>query len=503
MKAAIRHWSLFLLLLLAASCKKEVSCEACLPGDPPPAQGNQPPIARAGSDQQIELPMDSVQLDGTASTDPDGNVVAYQWRKISGPSSFVLRSPGSVKTMASSLEKGLYQIELKVTDDEGASHLDTVQVIVQEKATTLVGCDNSLRPQLVARLVPYGSLSAARLGMSVAAVGNKLLFAGGHNGYSGNNSVFSRVDIVDLPTNTWSAHELAHPRVLAVTVVHGTKVYLGGGLNGGVTNTVDVYDAASNRWSTIELPNLAGRARMDVAAAAGNKVVFVSSAYSPGSNYTGYTIVDIYDIHSGSWRTDTLHDRTKTGPRNISDAGIAATVIGSKIYLAGNASYWLGFDFGSVTPTINIYDVATDTWTTSGLRHPRGFIGALSVGNKNYWAGGIVEGNGSWTDVVEIRDMATGTSTFSCLSNKNAHFQVVQKGTQLVFFTTYYESGTPIPDHLRNRFDIYDMNTGAWSIGILPHRINAASIVSVNDVIYIGGGLVDGEVSGQVWKLEF
>jgi hypothetical protein len=79
----------------------------------------------------------------------------------------------------------------------------------------------------------------------------------------------------------------------------------------------------------------------------------------------------------------------------------------------------------------------------------------------------------------------------------------VLKGTQLVFFTTYYESGTPIPDHLRNRFDIYDMNTGAWSIGILPHRINAASIVSVNDVIYIGGGLVDGVVSGQVWKLEF
>ena len=491
------------LLLLAASCKKEVSCEACLQGGQPPTLGNQPPIARAGTDQDIALPQDSTQLDGTASADPDGTIVAFQWRKISGPSSFALRSPGSALTLVGSMEKGQYQFELKVTDEKGAAALDTVQITVQEKTTTLIACDNSLRPQVAARLVPFGTLSAARMGMSSAVIGNKLLFAGGHNGYSSNNSVFSRVDIADLSANTWSKHELAHPRVLAVTAVSGSRVYMGGGLNGGVTNTIDVYDATTNRWSTIDVPNLPGRARMDVAAAAGNKVLFVSNAYTPGPNYTGYTIVDIYTTNTGSWRTDTLHDRTRTGNRYISDAGLAATVIGSKIHLAGNASYWLAFDNGMVTPTINSYDVATDTWATSQLRHARGFIGAISVGNKNYWAGGIVEGNGLWTDVVEIRDMITGTSTFSCLSNKNAHFQVVQRGSQIIFFTNYYESGTPVPDHLRNRFDIYDLTTSTWFIGVLPHRINAASIVSVNQTIYVAGGLVDGVVSDKVWKLEF
>jgi hypothetical protein len=46
---------------------------------------NVPPVAHAGTGQTITLPVDSVTLDGSASTDPDGTIVSYSWAKIAGP----------------------------------------------------------------------------------------------------------------------------------------------------------------------------------------------------------------------------------------------------------------------------------------------------------------------------------------------------------------------------------------------------------------------------------
>jgi hypothetical protein len=43
-----------------------------------------PPIANAGADQIITLPTNAVNLDGSASTDPENNITSYAWTKISG-----------------------------------------------------------------------------------------------------------------------------------------------------------------------------------------------------------------------------------------------------------------------------------------------------------------------------------------------------------------------------------------------------------------------------------
>ncbi len=42
-----------------------------------------------------------------------------------------------------------------------------------------------------------------------------------------------------------------------------------------------------------------------------------------------------------------------------------------------------------------------------------------------------------------------------------------------------------------NQFDIYDAKTNTWSIGVLPFSIEGASIISVNNTIYVAGGMVD------------
>ena len=81
---------------------------------------NQVPIAKAGNSQSIVLPTNSVSVDGSNSTDPDGTIASYQWTKILGPASAVITNSNLAVTNITSLTQGVYQFELKVTDNLGA-----------------------------------------------------------------------------------------------------------------------------------------------------------------------------------------------------------------------------------------------------------------------------------------------------------------------------------------------------------------------------------------------
>jgi Tol biopolymer transport system component len=118
-----------------SSCQKEynernggISAESNKRGPKGP-KNNRPPVANAGADQVITLPSNSVNLNGSA-TDPDNNITSYQWTKISGPSSFTIANPSSVQTQVTNLVAGVYQFELKVTDQFALNDKDVVQVTV-------------------------------------------------------------------------------------------------------------------------------------------------------------------------------------------------------------------------------------------------------------------------------------------------------------------------------------------------------------------------------------
>jgi WD40-like Beta Propeller Repeat/PKD domain len=136
LKATIMR-KLFLLIILSVvtgvsifiSCRKKNSCDGC-------TGINQPLIAKAGPDQVITLPTDSVSLDGTASSDPDGTISSYLWTKISGPASFIIKNATSAATVVKNLTTGIYHFELKITDNGGLSAKDTMQVIVDSVVTT-------------------------------------------------------------------------------------------------------------------------------------------------------------------------------------------------------------------------------------------------------------------------------------------------------------------------------------------------------------------------------
>jgi len=90
------------------------------PGAPSGQPGNQPPVSNAGANVVITLPTNSATLDAGASSDPDGKIVQYYWKKVSGPATGAIADPLAVNTTLSSLVQGTYIIELQAKDDKGA-----------------------------------------------------------------------------------------------------------------------------------------------------------------------------------------------------------------------------------------------------------------------------------------------------------------------------------------------------------------------------------------------
>jgi PKD domain/Secretion system C-terminal sorting domain len=94
------------------------------------AAANIPPVANAGTSKSITLPVNSVNLDGSLSTDADGTITSYSWAQISGPSTSSIANATSAQTAVNNLIAGLYTFELTVTDNAGAISKAQVKITV-------------------------------------------------------------------------------------------------------------------------------------------------------------------------------------------------------------------------------------------------------------------------------------------------------------------------------------------------------------------------------------
>ncbi|WP_415405730.1 SBBP repeat-containing protein [Sulfurovum sp. CS9] len=81
------------------------------------------PVANAGSDKTV-IEGNTVTLDGSKSTDPDGTIIAYEWKE---GSSVLSRA---VKFNKSNFSVGTHTITLTVTDNDDATDTDNVIVTV-------------------------------------------------------------------------------------------------------------------------------------------------------------------------------------------------------------------------------------------------------------------------------------------------------------------------------------------------------------------------------------
>ena len=135
---SMKYLLIGVLITVILSCNKEHSCEGCDGRN----LANQLPKAVASIDSSQNLSPGSRLLTAKFSTDPDGTIVSYKWRKISGPASYTIIDSLALQTLVSNLVQGTYLFELAVTDNGGLTARDTIQVIEQgAPVTTLFRAD--------------------------------------------------------------------------------------------------------------------------------------------------------------------------------------------------------------------------------------------------------------------------------------------------------------------------------------------------------------------------
>lgn len=99
---------------------------------PNPGGGrNNAPVARVDNYKEIRLPVHHVFVNGGGSYDPDGKIVDYQWRKISGPRSYQIINDKYSRTKIRDLTAGTYVFQLTVTDNKGSKSKANVRVLVR------------------------------------------------------------------------------------------------------------------------------------------------------------------------------------------------------------------------------------------------------------------------------------------------------------------------------------------------------------------------------------
>lgn len=87
------------------------------------------PTANAGNDQTITLPTSSAGLSGSGST-TGGASMTYLWTKISGSGTTTILGNTTQTPTVSGLQQGVYVFQLQITDSNGFTATDTVQVTV-------------------------------------------------------------------------------------------------------------------------------------------------------------------------------------------------------------------------------------------------------------------------------------------------------------------------------------------------------------------------------------
>jgi hypothetical protein len=455
-------------MLVFFACQKEYSCEGC-------KETNKPPIAAAGPDTVITLPMDSVILDGSKSGDPDGKISAWQWTKFSGHDSFTIMSATAAITTVKNLKAGAYQFELKVTDDEGASARDTVMITVDSVATTnhppvaCAGFDrNIILPTDTVTL--DGSCSTDPDNNITSYSWTKIT---GPSSFNMANANVVRTQVSNLTVGVYQFE-------LKVTDADGLfskdTVQVSVDSSSGQALACDNSIRPTINARLIPVGTLSQARSFMAVASAGNKILFAG-----GSEWSSR--VDIYDISTNKWSTAEL----SYGRSN----GIAAVTNGNKIFFAGGET-----SDGTVpADVVDIYDVSTDTWTVAHLSLGGDDIAAAAVGDNVLFAGGMggLTGGEARAGRVDIYNLATNTWSIASLSKYKVRGHVAVTANNKVYISG--GSTSWLIEAPSNKIEIYDNATNTWSTGTMQEaRYRHAGIVAGNKIYWGGGGTCSVEI---------
>ena len=236
----------------------------------------------------------------------------------------------------------------------------------------------------------------------VTGVGGKLYSLGGQTSGADTNRVFE-LDPAVGATGTW--RELAPmptARGAGASAVVGDKIYVIAGRPGAM-NKFEAYDISDNAWTTLAPlpPTLGNNDRNHLAATAiGTKIYVAGGRYNGGGFGSPRTdALDIFDTASGTpgaWSTGMPMPRVRGGVNGVAANGC--------FFVWGGEGEGIG-EPNDVYPDDDVYNPRTNTWTQLlPLPTPiHGVTGAAFVGGLIFMpGGGIASGGSSGSNIFQV-----------------------------------------------------------------------------------------------------
>lgn len=265
----------------------------------------------------------------------------------------------------------------------------------------------------------------ARHESAAAVVDGKLYLIGGRGDRP--------LDILDLASGQWRTGAKAPVEINHTqAVVFDNRIYVIGAFSGpfpqeNIVPHVLIYDPATDRW-TQGAPLPAGRHRGGAGVVVHDGHIYLVAGNRLGHNSGYVPWLDRFDPKTGAWTA--LADAPR--PRDH----FHAAVLDGKIYAAGGrrSSADQKQPLALTISEMDIYDIASNTWTTAKAPIPtqRAGVSVLALGKRV-----VVMGGESGTQVVahaevEAYDPATGAwTTLPALPVGRHGMQAVQVGDRV------------------------------------------------------------------------
>ena len=294
--------------------------------------------------------------------------------------------------------------------EENPSHIYTAEGVftIHLEVTNADGSDEASRDLMIRYKPPQPvwtfrtDMPTGRWELSTCVVDGKIYAIGGAGPVY---QALHTVEQYDPATNTWSTKSQMPTarQALSTNVVNGKIYAIGGGVASSAAyasvetfSTVEEYDPATDTWTTkSEMPTARGFHSANVVD--GRIYVIGGSPVAPGNG--SILTVEVYDPATDTW--------TQKGDMPESRRGGFTSVVNGKIYGFGGYT-------SRTSTSVDEYDPVTDTWTEKA-NMPTYRIGlSTSVLNgKIYAIGGYVPGVPDYPGVktMEVYDPATDSWT--------------------------------------------------------------------------------------------
>lgn len=148
-----------------------------------------------------------------------------------------------------------------------------------------------------------------------------------------------------------------------------------------------------------------------------------------------------------------------------------------KVYFAGGQ----GAGLSGVVTTVDIYDIASSTWSSIPFPNPRRWLTGGSLGDLIFFAGGDVTQSNA--DYIDIYNTATGQWSVKTMSIAKQYIEIASLGNKI-----YFAGGVDAGYFPKNTIDIYDLTTNTWTTHNLAVARSRHAAVNVGNRIMFAGG---------------